>query len=831
MWRNDCLHHLFFPTTPLVCSFTYPSHIPTPSLPYPLITQLLLEIDENEGGGPTEEHDASLTLNDHEQDLMTLQRVRRLFQGDLLALEIAIKLLIAMSQNVALQAMETNNAVTQPRNKNTSHPLTARLMTPTMTPRGGSYPYNNSGQTPRGGAAPLFTPRGSNVLVDNSSLARSNHNNNSNNNSTNGSTNYQNHNSSFSSHKTSSDSLNNLAQLADGSSVSDEAAAVTPTPTSGPFSPASYDNAGPSRSRSTTPTLTATRPTSPLTKSALFNQKEEAAEAADSLGTSPTLQQPLPQRLMSLYCYYIAIAVTAISAACSNIPSITSLPGSFRFLSEALELLVVAWRASWWPLTNTANKPQREGDSDPSLGPLASGQAPTTKMSSNVAMLLDETLRGEGRGGDAANDDGVVSAAGGGGSGAGASGGATSLRRRWVLHPVVYGSANPARLPPHACVATNSRCSQPTHQHQAGEGEDEEGFYLRDTSLVFPIFSAVITRFVLRKATWTSDRVSSLFLAMASRHGLDTPSGQVNALKLGDGINSSSSSIDDHSHGGSHINGQLYHDHYEEAVHVLRAMDARAMVLGQHNRLHEALEVYDRCANMYSVKVHGLAAEDGHAHSRNPLHQHQHQGLGDHTITMTLDIQTQSQSQAALTHPLTAALTSSDVDSLVPTTTISSLTSTNVHTDADAVTPIQAAGIVATETDTDTPAALSIQHKRLSESMIRIYGADRGAIALSRGAMWNALAGRWTRATEIAHLAESMLATLVLPGTNLLNPSAFPALRFIGTAYELTGHADKAWLLSQKAMAFSRSFSLSQNHLCMVARQTNDVFHEVCHSA
>ena len=249
------------------------------------------------------EHDASLTLNDHDQDLMTLQRVRRLFQGDLLALEIAIKLLIAMSQNVALQAMETNNAVTQPRTKNTSHPLTARLMTPTMTPRGGSYPYNNSGQTPRGGAPPLFTPRGSNVLVDNSSLARSNHNNNSNNNSTNGSTNYQNHNSSFSSHKTSSDSLNNLAQLADGSSVSDEAAAVTPTPTSGPFSPASFDNAGPSRSRSTTPTLTATRPTSPLTKSALFNQKEEAAEAADSLGTSPSLQQPLPQRLMSLYCY------------------------------------------------------------------------------------------------------------------------------------------------------------------------------------------------------------------------------------------------------------------------------------------------------------------------------------------------------------------------------------------------------------------------------------------------------------------------------------------------------------------------------------------------
>ena len=498
---------------------------------------------------------------------------------------------------------------------------------------------------------------------------------------------------------------------------------------------------------------------------------------------------------------------------------------------------MVAWRASWWPLTNLTNKPQREGDSgNPSLGPLASGQASTTKMSSNVAMLLDETLRGEGRGGDAANDDGVVSAAGGGGSGAGASGGATSLRRRWVLHPVVYGSANPARLPPHACVATNSRCSQPNHHHshshdrgQAGEEEDEEGFYLRDTSLVFPIFSAVITRFVLRKATWTSDRVSSLFLAMASRHGLDTPSGQVNALKRDDGISnsSSSSSIDDRNHGGSHTNGQLYHDHYEEAVHVLRAMDARAMVLGQHNRLHEALEVYDRCANMYSVKVHGAAAEDGHAHSRNPVHQ----GHSDHTITTTLDIQTQS--QAALTHPLTAAaaLTSSDVDSLVPTTTISSLTSTNVHTDADAVTPIQAAGIVATETDTDTPAALSIQHKRLSESMIRIYGADRGAIALSRGAMWNALAGRWTRATEIAHLAESMLATLVLSGTNLLNPSAFPALRFIGTAYELTGHADKAWLLSQKAMAFARSFSLSQNHLCMVARQTNDVFHEVCLSA
>ena len=399
---------------------------------------------------------------------------------------------------------------------------------------------------------------------------------------------------------------------------------------------------------------------------------------------------------------------------------------------------------------------------------------------------------------------------------------------------MVYGSANPARLPPHACVSSNSRCPKPTPSHANSNshsrshadqdnhngigdegGEDEEGFYLRDTSLVFPIFSAVITRFVLRKATWTSDRVSRLFLAMASRHGLAATNSNNSSSTSGSGN---------------------YDDHNEEAVHVLRSLDARAMVLTQHNRLHEALTMYDRCAEMYhppppppSHQVDGNGAVADSDNSHNPQQQQQ----PDLAVRATLNTQSQSQSQSDLVEG--GDIVNSSTSAIVDDHTAASTSAVVVAATATTATATAKTAIIATAASTKptpiapVPSALSLamKHKRLSEDMIRIYGADRGVIAIARGAMWNALAGRWTRARELAILAEPLLATLVLPGTNLLIPSAFPALRFIGSAYELSGHADKAWLLSQKALAFARSFSLSQNHLCMVARQTHDVFHEM----
>ena len=135
-------------------------------------------------------------------------------------------------------------------------------------------------------------------------------------------------------------------------------------------------------------------------------------------------------------------------------------------------------------------------------------------------------------------------------SGISASTAQVGLPRHWVLHPFVYGSADPARIPPHLAVATTELNSS------------DLTFYLHDGALIFPALSSLILRSALGHRNARIDLISKMFVSMSRAHHAAT-------------------TMD---------------------VHLMRALDGRGLTCHVHNRLDEACAVYDELAAMYRTK-------------------------------------------------------------------------------------------------------------------------------------------------------------------------------------------------------------------------------------